>query len=228
MRGGHTFRAHSREKGLQKHFGYQETGIEGEHVKGECAIPVKNGIFSAFASVSTLRFEALEPEILANQYTFITNNFIESYQGSLRNIFAGEKYLFTGEFFTSQISSGISFKRESKGWKLKADLMYTRLFIAARAELTKKTTTLIIFPVSETDRTGLPDTYLHCITPGVVVQKQLGNMYLKLSVRQAVPIYIKTLPDSEPGALSEEAPENRLGDGVWGGLELGTSVGLVW
>ena len=164
----------------------------------------EGGVFAGWGAV---RWDALRPEIASGHYFWDRNGVLDSYEGSLLDLFSQQTYLFDGQAGLSQKTAGAWYSFPAYGNRLRLGLSWHRIEMEAYGRLTQKTTTLII---AYTEREYLLHFYgveADLLAPEIQFSRRFGRAFVEASVEQALPLRIRMRHSggAEPGPRSSSS-----------------------
>jgi hypothetical protein len=173
-------------------FSYEEARHEAGWIRADLRVDRGRREGGMFASAARIRGDALRPGTAANHHFWNRSGAMDSFEGSILDIFSQETWLFDGRAEYAQRAFGGWVETPVAGWNCRFGLAYQFLELRARGHLTQRTTTLLI-AYDETDHfPDFPGMRARIMTPETRISRNFGRAFVAITAAQAIPLSAET------------------------------------
>jgi hypothetical protein len=221
--GRHVFQGQSRKAGVRYPFSWQRGRRTDYTARADLAFPLRRGSLGGWIVAGESEYDALRPEIAFGHSVWDRNGAIDSYQGSLLDLFSDETWLMNGAAYAGQAGFGLWRKAEYRGFaaRLSAGLHY--LILEANSHLTRRRTAFLFgYTEADYDRT-YPMTEAWLSPVSIEAGYGRGRVWAKAGVQEAFPLKVEIARPAGDGG-----PGGGSGGGATeygGGLTFGFRIG---
>ncbi len=222
--GEHVFRGIRSTDNLYQ-FGYEQ----GQNRDGDARIDVRAGKgpweSGGFAGISRLDWDAFRPQAAYGKYFWDRNGVLDSYAGNVLDLFDSQTWLFNGNLYLRQWTTGAWMARTTAHWRWKAGLDYSVVDLEAFGTLTKKNSEFLIGYTLDDYSQDFPGVRAQFMTPELGLTAHWGRTFVEASAAQAVPIRVEFRRLAGEGQItSGGSPSGSYSGGTRASLRMGWGV----
>jgi hypothetical protein len=188
--GRHVFQGQSLKAGNPYPFSWQRGRQADYSARADLAFPLRRGSGGGWIVAGESEYDALRPEIAFGHYVWDRNGAIDSYQGTLLDLFNDETWLMNGAAYAGQAGFGLWRKADYRGFTVRVSTGLHYLILESNSHLTRRRTAFL-FGYTEEDRDRTYPTTEAWLSPTAIEAGYgRGRVWARAGAQAAFPLKV--------------------------------------